>query len=174
MWPWKPRRKPAMVSAAARHALGLKPEDQAHNAIADALGFQVLPNGAIGIKADNFYLNVPENSDPFIPEPMTPAELSPEYHAGLASRMIERLDADESRITDALETEQRQHDALMASLHAELSGIRKVRQAYLGVSDILTNTEPSPPETKPERLARAKRSARTPAVVVDHAEASGE
>jgi len=164
MWPWKPRRKPAMVSAAARQALGLKPEDQAYNSMAEALGVKLL-------------LDVPENSGPskiFIPEPMTPAELSPEYHAGLAYRMIDRLDADESRITDALETEQRQHDALMASLHAELSGVRKVRQAYLGVSDILTNTEPSPPETKPERLTRAKRSARTPAVAVGHAETSGE
>lgn len=162
MWPFHRRRKPATVSAAARHALGLKPEDQAHKAIADSLGLQVLPNGAVGIR--------PENSAPFIPEPTTPAELSPEYHAGLASRMIDRLDADEKRLIDALDAEQREHDTLMTSLNAELAGVRKVRAAYSKVGDLLAAPDPEPPPAvKPQRLMRAKRSVDKPQVIVDHA-----
>lgn len=137
MWPWKPRRKPAMVSAAARHALGLKPEDQAHKAIADALDIPPMPKGSTRIEmtADQFFVIA-------APEPTTPAELSPEYHAGLAIRMIDRLDADEHRLTNALDAEQRQHDALMASLHAELAGVRKVRAAYGKVGELLAEPVP--------------------------------
>lgn len=166
MWPWKPRRKPAMVSAAARHALGLKPEDQAHNAIADALNIPPLPKGSTRIEmtADQFVVIA-------APEPTTPAELSPEYHAGLATRMIDRLNADETRLTDALDAEQRQHDDFMAALNAELDGVRKVRAAYGKVGELLAEPtiEPGPAEKKPQRMTRGKRSADKPAIIVDHA-----
>jgi len=136
---WKPRRKPAMVTAAARQALGLKPEDQAYNAIADALQVDLMADGTqrVDVTAAGFFLDTPNDLGPFIPEPTTPAQLSPDYHAGLASRMIERLNADENRLADALEAEQRQHDGMMAALRGELAGVRKVREAYEAVSSTL-------------------------------------
>lgn len=114
------------MSAVAREALEIKPEDQAHEAIAAALSLE-------------------PTSDPRPnpePEPVTPPELSPEYHAGLASRMLERLNADAQRLEDALKAEQEQHETLMAALRAELTGVHKVRDAYQGVSMSLAGEAP--------------------------------
>lgn len=77
-------------------------------------------------------------------EPVMPTHLSPEYHAGLAVRMIESLDADDARLTEAISTEISQHEALIAALHAELAGVRKVREAYKSVSVHLTPETPAP------------------------------
>lgn len=136
------------------------PEDQAHDAIAAALNLEPDMNAGDMAELDekitawndwvnqpHFFIDVPENGGPRVVMNSidgAPAELSPEYHAGLASRMIERLDADEARLTEALAAEQAQHDALMTALTAERAGVRKVREAYGHVSTVLQPVEPAP------------------------------
>lgn len=158
MWPWKKPRETISTSALAKTHLEISPEDMAYDAIAMELGIDSIPDETLTAKASPAYS-----------EPSTPAELSPEYHASLAIRMTERLDADETRLTDAIEAEQRQHDDLMAALHAELAGVRKVREAYAKVGDILSEPDQVSGTVKSQRMTRGKRSSGKPAIIVDHA-----
>lgn len=126
---------------AAREALGItvSPADQAYDAVASALKIVQLPDGATStvIEAPQFVM-------PGMPvKPYTqPTELSPEYHAGLASRMIERLDADARRLADAIAAERKQHKLTMSALYAELAGLKRVRKAYKVAGAVLQPVEP--------------------------------
>lgn len=125
MWPFPKRAKLPLI--------GL--DQIALAAVADAIAPKPEPR-----EPDGFILKAPE--------PMMPTHLSPEYHAGLAARMIESLDADDARLTDAIATEISQHETLIAALHAELAGVRKVREAYTRVGETLADPSPAP---KPPR-----------------------
>lgn len=116
----------------------------------------------------------PESFEPVgviipVSEPVMPTHLSPEYHAGLAARMIESLDADDARLTDAIAAEISQHETLLAALHAELAGVRKVRLAYTKVGETLADPEPVSSTVKSQRMTRGKRSSEKPQIIVDHA-----
>ena len=143
----------------AREALGItvSPANQAYDAVASALKIVQLPDGAIATALE--VTATPKTTDDGIPwagptiaemidtgmlsklQPVTPAELSPEYHAGLASRMIERLDADASRLADAIAAERKQHKLTMTALYAELAGLKRVRRAYKVAGAVLQPVE---------------------------------
>lgn len=116
------------------------PANQAYNAIATALKVEQMPDGAIRttIEAPTLFMPGMVEYAPYT----QPTELSPEYHAGLASRMIERLDADARRLADAIAAERKQHKLTMTALYAELAGLKKVRRAYKVAGAVLQPVEP--------------------------------
>lgn len=97
----------------------------------------------------------PDINDPSIPvaesfvviaeqEPVI-REMTPEYHIGLAKRMVSKLDANEAKILADMQTERDRHEKLMASLVIELDGVRRVRAAYTKAGEVLDGTHAEDP-----------------------------
>lgn len=152
MWLFPKRAKLPLIGldqialAAVADAISPKPE------AIDFKGVHIeqMPDGGsrVSLSSENFVIPdhpAPESFEPVgviirNSEPVITTHLSPEYHAGLAARMIESLDADDARLTEAIATEISQHETLLAALHAELAGVRKVREAYSKVGETLADT----------------------------------
>lgn len=139
-------------------------------------GFKIeaMPDGGTRttVEADGFVVMKTEPDMTAVqPQEFVIRETKPEYHLGLAKRMISAFDANEAKILADMETESDRHNKLMADLCEELDGVRKVRAAYGRVGELLSepDIEPVSPEKKPQRLTRGKRSTEKPKIVVDHA-----
>jgi len=137
-WPWQKKPYTSLVSldAIAESAVA-RAIDPDYNA---GIKIETMPDGTIrsSVAAENFVVMTTDiDATPFQPQEMVIRETKPEYHLGLAKRMISAFDANEAKILADMETESDRHNKLMADLCEELDGVRKVRAAYGKVGELL-------------------------------------